>query len=102
MDTCGISNEAIQKNLYRITNQIFKLLPLREEESDWEKPLQTLSFELKGMSALIPDQTALFTLLCKLEALKTLTGEGDYFQFRKTIFECLGLMTKVKEQCQQD
>ena len=30
---------AIQNNLMRITNQIYKLLPNREEGSDWEKPL---------------------------------------------------------------
>ena len=98
--TSTISTEAIQKNLYRITNQIYKLLPNREEGLDWKKPLQTLIIELTGMNSLLPDQTELFSLLCKLEALKTLDAEKDFMLFRKTIFECLGLMDVIKKQCQ--
>jgi len=100
MSTSGINNNAIQKNLFRITNQIYKLLPNREEGLDWKKPLQTLIIELKGMNTLLSDQTELFSLLCKLEALKTLEAEEDFMLFRKTIFECLGLMDTVKKQCQ--
>lgn len=104
MVTFVISNEAIVTNLTRITNQIYKLLPNREEGIDWEKPLDTLILELKGMSSLLSDQVDLFSLLCKLEALKSLR-EGDinsenFKLYRKTIFECLGLIDVVKKQCQ--
>lgn len=101
MDASVIDNKAIYNNLHRITNQIYKLLPNREEGLDWIKPLQTLTIELTGMSRLFPDQTELFSLLCKLEALKTLTEEEDFFLFRKTIFECLGLMDVMKKKCQE-
>lgn len=90
----------IRQNLNRITNQIYKLLPMREEGSDWHKPLQTLIIELRGMVSLLPDQVDLFTLLCKLEAMKTLEAEEDFLLFRKTIFECLGLLDMVKSKCQ--
>ena len=100
MITSDISKEAIQNNLARITNQVYKLLPLREEGEDWNKPLQTLIIELTGMSVLLPDQTELVSLLCKLHALKTLGAEEDFFLYRKTIFECLGLLDVVKTQCQ--
>jgi hypothetical protein len=98
--TLPISNEAVSKNLFRITNQIYKLLPNREEGIDWKKPLQTLIIELTGMSSFFPDQKELFSLLCKLEALKTLEAEEDFLLFRKTIFECLNLMDVLKKQCQ--
>ena len=98
--TIPISNEAIQNNLKRMTNQIYKLLPNREEGIDWQKPLQTIIIELTGMSSLFTDQTELFSLLCKLEALKTLDKEEDFMLYRKTIFECLGLMDVIKKQCQ--
>lgn len=96
--TSAINKEAIHKNLERIANQIFKLLPNREEGIDWKKPLETLIIELTGMSSLIPDHTELFSLLCKLEALKTLDDEKDFLLYRKTIFECLGLMDIIKKQ----
>ena len=38
----SISNSAIQKNLRRIVNQIYKLLPCREESLDWQAPLTTI------------------------------------------------------------
>jgi hypothetical protein len=92
-----IDNEAILKNIDRITNQIFKLLPNREEGGDWESPLQNLIIEIAGMANLLSDHTNLFPLLCKLEALQKLKAEDDFFLFRKVIFECLGLCNALKE-----
>ena len=92
-----IDNNAIIENIDRIISQIFKLLPSREEGGDWETPLQNLILEVGGMSKLLPDQTILFSLLCKMETLLTLTTEDDFFDFRKIIFECLGLMKQLKE-----
>ena len=100
MNNSIVCNEAVLSNLNRITNQIYKLLPSREEGIDWEKPLQTLIIELTGMNNLLADQVNLFSLLCKLEALKTLNEEEDFLLYRKTIFECLGLLDEVKKQCQ--
>lgn len=93
----NIQDEAIIKNIDRITNQIFKLLPNREEGGDWKTPLQNLIVEIAGMDELFLDHTDLFPLLCKLEALLTLTEEDDFLMFRKTIFECLGLMNGLKK-----
>ena len=92
-----ISNEAVINTIDRLTNQIFKLLPVREEGGDWETPLRNLILEIGGMNRLLTDQTILFSLLCKMESLLTLTGEDDFFAFRKLIFECLGLMAKMKQ-----
>ena len=91
-----IENNTIADNIDRITNQIFKLLPSREEGGDWETPLQNLILEVGGMSKLLHDQTILFSLLCKMEALTVLTEQDDYFAFRKLIFECLGLLKQLK------
>ncbi len=91
-----IDNNAIIENIDRIISQIFKLLPSREEGGDWETPLQNLILEVGGMNKLLPDQTILFSLLCKMEALTVLTGQDDYFAFRKLIFECLGLLKQLK------
>lgn len=92
-----IQKESIIKNMDRVTNQIFKLLPNREEGGDWETPLNNLVVELSGMSNLLSDHVDLFPLLCKMEALKALTEENDFFQFRKTIFECLSLCNGIKK-----
>ena len=91
-----ISTEAIITNLQRLTNQIYKLLPNREEEIDWTRPLTTIIEELGGMDRLFEEQQiTLFSLLCKLEGLFLLTGTNDFFVFRKTIFECLNLIGEL-------
>ena len=89
--------EAIISNIDRITNQIFKLLPSREEGEDWVTPLQNLILEITGMKALWIDQVKLFSLLCRLEALLSLTEENDFLAFRKLVFESLRIMNEIKE-----
>ena len=35
----AISNDIIKSDFKRLINQIYKLLPTREEGNDWQKPL---------------------------------------------------------------
>lgn len=68
-----INNQIIVNSLKRIINQIYKLLPNREEGLEWKAPLNTIMEELAGMDRLLIDQHELFfSLLCKLEGLFTL------------------------------
>lgn len=98
-----IKNEAIAYNLKRLTNQIYKLLPNREENIDWQTPLSTIIEEFAGMSRLMPKQQEnIFPLLCKLEGLHSLTGEDDFFQYRRTIFECLNLIQILKDSIEEE
>lgn len=91
-----IQDSAIHNNLKKITNQIYKLLPEREEGLDWETPLTTIMEELAGMDLLLIDQhEILFPLLCKLEGLLTLKNDNDFFLYRRTIFECLSLVNNI-------
>lgn len=96
---CGadINKEAIAANFKRLTNQIYKLLPNREENIDWQTPLTTIIEEISGMDRLLSEQhEILFALLCKLNGLFDLTEEDDFFLYRRTIFECLNLMSTLK------
>ena len=93
-----IDVNAIIENLKRLTNQIYKLLPNREEDIDWKTPLNTIMEELSGMDRLLSDQhEILFSLLSKLEGLFVLVNEEDFFQYRRTIFECVTLISSLKE-----
>ena len=94
-----IKKEAILENLKKLINQIYKLLPNREESLDWETPLGTIIEELSGMDKLLINyHNILFPLLCKLEGLYNLTKEKDFFLYRRTIFECLNLLSVLKEE----
>lgn len=93
-----INNEIVITNLKRLINQTYKLLPNREEGIEWSIPLSTIIEEIAGMSALFGTELGpdALSLLSKLEGLKSLDDE-DFFSFRRTIFECLNLMNRVKD-----
>ena len=97
--TSGVTIEkaAIQFNLRRIINQVYKLLPMREEKRDCEKPLSTLIEQLSGMKRLVDGQDDLFFLiLCKMEGLFSLNRQEDMITYRRTIFECLSLLNSLQ------
>lgn len=94
----GFDNAAIQNNLDRILNQTYKLLPVREEDKDWIKPLQTLYIELLGMNDLLkPEQEVLLSLVCKLDGLRIGGEDIEFPLYRRTIFECCGLIDTLKK-----
>ena len=94
----NIDKEAIRINLSRLTNQIYKLLPLREEGGDWQRPLETIMEEIAGMDRLFLDQQpTLYKLSCKLEGLYSLDHSGDFMIYRGVIFECLGIIGELSK-----
>lgn len=94
-----IDNEIINARLKQLINLIYKILPMREESEDWKTLLSTIIEEIVGMSRLFKNQDAniWFSLICKLEGLFELEPEDKFFDFRRTIFECLSMIGKVKE-----
>ena len=91
-----IDDEVVYSTLERMTSQTFKLLPMREEEQDWIKPLETLSLELLGLSSIFPENPSLFSALCKMEGMRELGEKMDFMTYRRTIFEVCGLLGKAK------
>lgn len=93
-----IDNKAIQNRIQILINQIYKLLPSREENLEWQKPLETILEELAGMQRLMNCgySEIFFPLLNKLEGLYSLVEDDDFLCYRRIIFECLGLMNDLQ------
>lgn len=85
----------IVKNVRRLTNQLWKLIPMRENKEDWKKQLDTVILELVGLNEIFVGPTFL-QALSKLEALKITEVEFDFY--RKTIFECISLIQGIKNE----
>lgn len=85
-----ISKKAISKEAKRLTNQVWKLIPMKENEEDWEKQLKTVKMEIVGLNEILLDPLFL-QLLAKLEGL-LLEDDIDFELYRKTIFECLSIL----------
>ena len=84
--------EDINRNVRRLTNQFWKLIPMREHEEDWSKQLDTVAIELAGMNEIFI-HSQLLPLLCKLEGLKV--KETNFELYRKTVFECISLLQEL-------
>ena len=83
-----IPEEDVNKNVRRLTNQLWKLIPMREHEEDWQKQLDTVILEIAGLNEIFMGSAFLQTL-SKLEALRI--KETNFELYRKTIFECISL-----------
>ena len=86
------SQETIQKTVRRLTNQLWKLIPIRENDEDWYKQLQTVTLEIAGLNELFISPTFL-QLLSKLEGLQI--KEVNFELYRKTIFECINILQEL-------
>ena len=82
----------IKKNVQRLTNQMWKLIPMREHEEDWEKQLNTVILEIAGLNEIFAG-SAFLQLLSKLEGLRV--EETNFELYRKTIFECISLLQEL-------
>ena len=51
----SISVEDIEKNIKRLTNQLWKLIPMRENNEDWIKQLETVIIEIAGLNEIFID-----------------------------------------------
>ena len=82
----------IKKNAQRLTNQMWKLIPMREHEEDWKKQLNTVVLEIAGLNEIFAG-SAFLQLLSKLEGLRV--EETNFELYRKTVFECISLLQEL-------
>lgn len=94
-----MQNNIISSRIQNLINQVYKLLPNRQEGLDWQKPLQTILEELAGIQRLMNNNYSefFFPLLSKLQGLYSLIDENNFSCYRRTIFECLGLMNELQK-----
>ena len=84
--------EDIDINVRRLTNQLWKLIPMREHEENWPKQLDTVTLEVAGMNEIFMNPQFL-QLLSKLEGLRV--TDLSFELYRKTVFECISLLQEL-------
>ena len=84
--------KVIKADTHRLVNQLWKLIPMRENDEDWYKQLQTVTLEIAGLNELFISPTFL-QLLSKLEGLQI--KEVNFELYRKTIFECINILQEL-------
>lgn len=98
--TCD--KQVLAEKLHRLTGQVFRLLPAREEGEDWMKPLETVIVEIAGLFNLVDDLQTGLTVLSKLEGLRQQGVDVEFPLYRRTIFECCTLLSDLEQQIIED
>ena len=76
----------------RVTNQIWKLIPLWEENADWEKQLNSIIIEIAGLNEIFKGQVNFLTLLSKLEGMRIIKHFESY---RRNVFESITMFNDL-------
>ena len=94
VSNCEFKEEVIKKDFKRLTNQIWKLIPMKENGEDWERHLSNVIIEIAGLQSMFEDQLDFLILLSKLEGLKV-QADIPFVLYRKTIFNSIELLNKL-------
>lgn len=95
IDKYGINFPATvrEQDLQRLINQLWKLIPMRENDEDWSGHLTVLIEEISGLVEIYKDKVEGLVLLSKLEGLTSDVCE-DFMIYRKTVFRCIDLLAQ--------
>lgn len=87
--------KSLRNNYSDIINQIYKLLPLKENNnSDIDYYFSTLLFRIRGMSNLFPNEPRWITILALIEAAR---HENDFKLYRKAVLDSCSIIKKMGE-----
>lgn len=89
------TKEEIEKEIIRLTNQLWKLIPMKENNEDWEKQLETVLIDIAGKNEIFVLNSHFLQLLSKLEGLRAVK-DVSFSIYRKTVFECINLLRGEK------
>lgn len=84
--------EVLLADKKRLINQLWKILPMRENEENWKKQLQTVIDEIVGLNEVFSKELNFLILLCKLESLYEIK---EFQDFRKIVFESINLLGEI-------
>lgn len=90
-----IDTNTLSANVNRLTNQLWKLIPMREHEENWQNQLDNVVLEIAGLKSLIVKEDIDFlVLLSKLEGLRVC--ETNFETYRTAVFKCISLLRELR------
>lgn len=92
-----VSSFVLEQNVTRLVNQLWKIIPMRENEEDWAKQLETVKIEIAGLNEIFVQDPRFLQLLSKLEGLQ-IEQDIEFPVYRKTVFEAISLLQECKHE----
>ena len=92
----GFSEEVKTIDTKRLINQLWKLIPMKENNEDWITHLAIVIEEISGLVEIYKEKVEGLILLSKLEGLTSKECD-DFMLYRKTVFRCIDLLSQVMD-----
>ena len=89
-------DEVIVFDKKRLINQLWKLIPMRENDENWKMQLTVVIEEISGLGQIFNKELDFLVLLSKLEGLTSKVCD-DFMIYRKTVFRSIELLTRLHE-----
>ena len=83
----------VKEDLIRLTNQIWKLIPMRENGEAWGSQLDNIIIEIVGLEKIF--SLNFLILISKLEGLKERGIDLSFSSWRRNIFKAINLLGEV-------
>ena len=91
----NFGEKIVEADKKRLVNQLWKLIPMRENDEDWQKQLSSVLIELAGLNEIFIEKLGYLILLSKLEGLNENVEFTDY---RRTVFETINLLDELSHE----
>ena len=92
-----VPNEILHSDFLRLMNQLWKLIPMRENGENWERQLSLVTIEIAGLGTLFRESLDFTILLRKLEGLLIEKENIDFLDYRKTVFDSINLLKGLEK-----
>lgn len=89
-----IDDAIINQTLHRLINQIWKLIPMKENEENWQGQLDKVIVEVSGLHVVLSSNDKFLLLLANLEGLKVV--DISFVEYRSKVFESISLLRELR------
>lgn len=87
--------EVIDATVARLTNQIWKLIPMRENSEDWQKQLRNVTIEISGLDKIFLSNPLFLPLLATLEGINN--PDVSFEDYRTKVFSAISILQRLKK-----
>lgn len=93
----SFKKKVVLSDFKRLINQIWKLIPMRENAEDWKKQINQVLIEIIGLQELFKNRIDLLLIITKLEGLRE-QENLEFMDYRSTIFSVISLLGEANER----
>ena len=78
----------VANNISRLINQVWKLIPMRENNENWKKQIDCLLVEMRGLQALFSEDLDFLIAISSLGGLRS-SDDIELVHYRSVVFSII-------------